>query len=128
MIRRPPISTRTDTLFPYTTLFRSPVLGGEGAADYAATFLPRSLGLDVDADWHRQWTIFNWANWFAWAPVTALFLGRLAVGYTVRAFIAVNLLLPALFVAVWLVIIAGTTITTHQIGRTAIRERGWQYV
>src|SRR3546814_19057606 len=31
MIRRPPRSTRTDTLFPYTTLFRSypdPVLGG----------------------------------------------------------------------------------------------------
>src|SRR3546814_16030110 len=25
MIRRPPISTRTDTLFPYTTLFRSVV-------------------------------------------------------------------------------------------------------
>src|SRR3546814_4723876 len=25
MIRRPPISTRTDTLFPYTTLFRSTV-------------------------------------------------------------------------------------------------------
>src|SRR3546814_20731428 len=24
MIRRPPISTRTDTLFPYTTLFLSP--------------------------------------------------------------------------------------------------------
>src|SRR3546814_18539591 len=24
MIRRPPKSTRTDTLFPYTTLFRSP--------------------------------------------------------------------------------------------------------
>src|SRR3546814_9005601 len=29
MIRRPPRSTRTDTLFPYTTLFRSkPVLSG----------------------------------------------------------------------------------------------------
>src|SRR3546814_8416579 len=27
MIRRPPRSTRTDTLFPYTTLFRSP--GGD---------------------------------------------------------------------------------------------------
>src|SRR3546814_10915848 len=26
MIRRPPRSTRTDTLFPYTTLFRSSVL------------------------------------------------------------------------------------------------------
>src|SRR3546814_19889955 len=28
MIRRPPRSTRTDTLFPYTTLFRSAVCGG----------------------------------------------------------------------------------------------------
>src|SRR3546814_5209069 len=28
MIRRPPISTRTDTLFPYTTLFRSLMLAG----------------------------------------------------------------------------------------------------
>src|SRR3546814_16041461 len=27
MIRRPPISTHTDTLFPYTTLFRSIMLG-----------------------------------------------------------------------------------------------------
>src|SRR3546814_3401677 len=27
MIRRPPRSTRTDTLFPYTTLFRSGVFG-----------------------------------------------------------------------------------------------------
>src|SRR3546814_6293967 len=28
MIRRPPRSTRTDTLFPYTTLFRSPLQKG----------------------------------------------------------------------------------------------------
>src|SRR3546814_10250607 len=28
MIRRPPRSTRTDTLFPYTTLFRSPQPAG----------------------------------------------------------------------------------------------------
>src|SRR3546814_8980982 len=27
MIRRPPRSTRTDTLFPYTTLFRSDLIG-----------------------------------------------------------------------------------------------------
>src|SRR3546814_2367520 len=37
MIRRPPISTRTDTLFPYTTLFRSKVNAwplDEGLIDY----------------------------------------------------------------------------------------------
>src|SRR3546814_7878764 len=37
MIRRPPRSTRTDTLFPYTTLFRSPLrhpyIRGGGADD-----------------------------------------------------------------------------------------------
>src|SRR3546814_3309498 len=31
MIRRPPRSTRTDTLFPYTTLFRSHASPGAGA-------------------------------------------------------------------------------------------------
>src|SRR3546814_16228219 len=33
MIRRPPISTRTDTLFPYTTLFRSCVDGHSFSRD-----------------------------------------------------------------------------------------------
>src|SRR3546814_8660934 len=32
MIRRPPRSTRTDTLFPYTTLFRSGVLTRRASA------------------------------------------------------------------------------------------------
>src|SRR3546814_15928165 len=38
MIRRPPISTRTDTLLPYTTLFRSEDPGGmevEGTGETA---------------------------------------------------------------------------------------------
>src|SRR3546814_19245397 len=39
MIRRPPRSTRTDTLFPYTTLFRSP------AAQSAAAEAPQSESL-----------------------------------------------------------------------------------
>src|SRR3546814_2896437 len=34
MIRRPPRSTRTDTLFPYTTLFRSVVLTGVDVTSY----------------------------------------------------------------------------------------------
>src|SRR3546814_13817493 len=34
MIRRPPRSTRTDTLFPYTTLFRSPHPERDRRADH----------------------------------------------------------------------------------------------
>src|SRR3546814_3657545 len=42
MIRRPPRSTRTDTLFPYTTLFRS-------VRDDALQILERQPGLRLDA-------------------------------------------------------------------------------
>src|SRR3546814_5520305 len=48
MIRRPPRSTRTDTLFPYTTLFRSEDWAWEGPAQLAslriATSYPALLG------------------------------------------------------------------------------------
>src|SRR3546814_9127627 len=46
MIRRPPTSTRTDTLFPYTTLFRSavqpPARASRPLAEEAGT-LPRAV-------------------------------------------------------------------------------------
>src|SRR3546814_15732440 len=60
MLRRPPRSTRTDTLFPYTTLFRSsladlaklhaglwdsPLITPE-----AAPWLPTSMAVPVDYD------------------------------------------------------------------------------
>src|SRR3546814_10618991 len=48
MIRRPPRSTRTDTLFPYTTLFRSrpvpPWDGGIGAGEAGRAVPPRGGG------------------------------------------------------------------------------------
>src|SRR3546814_10542857 len=47
MIRRPPVSTRTDTLFPHTTLFRSLCIDDLGAA------LTFSLRLARDGSDHR---------------------------------------------------------------------------
>src|SRR3546814_1494317 len=43
MIRRPPRSTRTDTLFPYTTLFRSPV----SQADIERLYADPSLTVEL---------------------------------------------------------------------------------
>src|SRR3546814_12694084 len=53
MIRRPPRSTRTDTLFPYTTLFRSD-LHAESRGD------PRRMAQVMDAlNWNNQvWDAF----------------------------------------------------------------------
>src|SRR3546814_12077451 len=41
MIRRPPRSTRTDTLFPYTTLFRSKELGANGLTHFGRDLVGR---------------------------------------------------------------------------------------
>src|SRR3546814_1719370 len=70
MIRRPPRSTRTDTLFPYTTLFRS------WSDEQIARFEMLIEEQDVD--------IMAWA--IGTAPVPARFEGPLmtqmkAVGY-----------------------------------------------
>src|SRR3546814_8997924 len=48
MIRRPPRSTRTDTLFPYTTLFRSLAIG-------AAIPLSLTVWALLDAARRPQW-------------------------------------------------------------------------
>src|SRR3546814_2837713 len=54
MIRRPPRSTRTDTLIPYTTLFRSEVTLPPGAdagqARSAINALQQGLVIDSPAD------------------------------------------------------------------------------
>src|SRR3546814_11947252 len=50
MIRRPPRSTRTDTLFPYTTLFRS--CDGAGTVAYGNTQRAQQLGVIESA--YRQ--------------------------------------------------------------------------
>src|SRR3546814_10279156 len=51
MIRRPPRSTRTDTLFPYTTLFRSSdpsTNNRSGVADATSLF----LSFDISTSYH----------------------------------------------------------------------------
>lgn len=83
-----------------------------GIKDYIVNFIPHSLsfGAFSDKSWTHGWTTFYWANWMAWAPVTALFLGRISYGYTVRQFILFNWLIPSLFGIVWMTIFSGTSL------------------
>src|SRR3546814_11476810 len=56
MIRRPPRSTRTDTLFPYTTLFRSPHpahVHGIDADTLGAQFLGQPLHRIAERSFRR---------------------------------------------------------------------------
>src|SRR3546814_4562775 len=55
MIRRPPRSTRTDTLFPYTTLFRSGVVG-------SSMPIANGLGWAAKLDGKQQVSIANFGD------------------------------------------------------------------
>src|SRR3546814_18122341 len=60
MIRRPPRSTRTYTLFPYTTLFRSPteaLTSGIGLVALCCALIVAALFLIVAID--APWQIFS---------------------------------------------------------------------
>src|SRR3546814_10797726 len=69
MIRRPPRSTRTDTLFPYTTLFRSErcrrhflhdVPSVNLQRDLADSEFSRRLFVEKSADYQGQHPAFAW--------------------------------------------------------------------
>src|SRR3546814_9648293 len=54
MIRRPPRSTRTDTLFPYTTLFRSISGGACWQASRCLSFAAESPGAKPRSEEHTS--------------------------------------------------------------------------
>src|SRR3546814_5634684 len=67
MIRRPPISTRTDTLFPYTTLFRSPasrnqlsVVAAQKGHVLTMSIYRRSMGMNMDVHFEYHGNTFVW--------------------------------------------------------------------
>ncbi|TVU71358.1 BCCT family transporter [Cobetia crustatorum] len=86
--------------------------GTEAAGEYFNNFMQKSLFTGAfDGDpWPKSWSIFYWANWMAWAPISALFLGKIARGYTVRQFMLINLIAPSLFSIVYVSVFSGTTI------------------
>jgi choline-glycine betaine transporter len=94
-------------------------LGFEAFWDYVIHFFPRNLTMTstdgstsvlVPDEWGQKWTVFYWAVWMAWAPITACFLGRIAYGRTVKEFMLVNFLFPSIFAIGWMTIFSGTAI------------------
>lgn len=82
-----------------------------GFSEYFSNFTDLSLQLSgAGKQWTYDWSTFNFAMWMAWAPMTALFLGKIAIGRTVREFLIVNWFLPALFCLIWMGIFGGTTL------------------
>lgn len=66
--------------------------------------------------WSRWWPTFYWSVWLAWMPVSAVFLGRISRGYTVREALNVIFVIPSVFSVIWLAIFSGTAINYELSG------------
>jgi len=103
--------------------------GITGLGQYFTNFIPRSINWNegLDTSWFQSWTIFNWAVWMAWTPITALFLGRLGKGYSIRTFIQMNLLFPSIFGALWMMIFSGTSLQIDQLSAGSLYDKMTQF-
>lgn len=81
----------------------------------------RSIGTEKELRyWSHDWTIFYWAVWIAWAPISACFLGRISYGRTVREFMVINFILPSLFGMAWMAVFSGIALNMEMNGADLI--------
>ncbi|MCE8021419.1 BCCT family transporter [Halomonas sp. MCCC 1A11036] len=74
-----------------------------GLVTYVTEFVPLSAPFGREDDAYRQdWTIFYWAWWVSWAPFVGMFIARVSRGRTVREFVICVLLIPSLFIFIWM--------------------------
>ena len=89
-------------------------LGTQSLGNFASNFLQISTYLSpIDgSDWPRWWPIYYWAIWLAYAPLNGMFFAMISKGRTIREFMVMNLIIPALFGMIWFIIFGGAAI--HQ--------------
>ena len=64
----------------------------------------------------RSLTLFDWAFWVGYAPVTGIFLAMLSYGRTVREYMIVNWILPSVFGFFWFAIWGASAIHMQASG------------
>ena len=74
---------------------------GSGMANYFVALVGENNNIFLNGPWYKQWTLFYWGWWIAWAPFVAIFIARVSKGRTIKEFIAGVLCVPAGFCLIW---------------------------
>jgi len=84
----------------------------EGFGQFLGQYFQKVLntGAATQDPWPHGWTQMYFSAFFAWAPIMGVFLGRIAYGYTVRAFLLFNVILPSIFTGIWMAVITGAVV------------------
>ncbi|WP_302139398.1 BCCT family transporter [Halomonas alkalicola] len=82
-----------------------------GLTTYVTEFVSLSAPFGRDDDAFRQdWSIFYWAWWISWAPFVGMFIARVSRGRTIREFVICVLLIPSLFIFIWMGVFGATAL------------------
>lgn len=97
-------------------------LGTEAFGGFLDNIFSKALftGAAASDTWASGWTMFYWSNWLAWAPVSAVFLARIAYGYKIKEVVVMNFVVPSIFSVVWMTVLSGTTINFQMTGRVDV--------
>lgn len=94
-------------------------LGVESFGGFLNDFISMSLWTDTfekGGGWVGSWTVFYWAWWLSLAPILGVFLAKISYGRTIREFMCVNVLAPALFGLAWFITFGGGAIYQDSVG------------
>ncbi|WP_374999426.1 choline BCCT transporter BetT [Aeromicrobium sp. CTD01-1L150] len=72
--------------------------------------------------WMADWTLFFWAWWIAWASFVGLFLARISRGRTIRQFVAGTLIIPFMYILMWISIFGNASIDLIREGNVGFGE------
>lgn len=81
------------------------------------TLTPFSAG-----NWIKNWTLFYWAWWIAWAPFVGMFIARVSKGRTIKEFVLGVLLVPSVFGFLWFSVFGGTALNLELFANAQIAE------
>ncbi len=109
-------------------------LGVESMGAFLNDVVSMSLWSDTFSKgnrWVGSWTIFYWAWWLSLAPILGVFLAKISYGRTIREFMCVNVLAPALFGLAWFVTFGGGAIYLESMADAnlmgLINEKGVEF-
>ena len=85
---------------------------------YVVHFVPLSLYLD--GAWVADWTVWNWAWWFSWAPFAGLFVAALSRGRTIRTVVFTSVVTTAGATMGWFLLLGGTALSAQRSGAASV--------
>jgi len=94
----------------------------EGIGYYMGQFINLTFNTfafeSAGREWFTNWTVMYWAWWISWAPFVGLFIARISKGRTIREFILAVLLVPSLFIFLWMTVFGNGAIwiDSHSAG------------